>query len=94
VPIQPGNSGGPLFDDRGNVVGVITSRLDPSVALEMTGMPSENVNYAVKSEKLLGWIRSLKLPSMMLPAAKVDRQERFEDVIEGAEKASAMIVVF
>jgi len=94
VPTQPGNSGGPLFDDRGNVVGVITSRLDPSVALEMTGMPSENVNYAVKSEKLLGWIRDLNLPSLTLPAAKTDRHDRFEDVIEEAEKASAMIVVF
>jgi S1-C subfamily serine protease/antitoxin component YwqK of YwqJK toxin-antitoxin module len=43
APIQNGNSGGPLFDDLGNVVGIIESRLNK----EKYG--SENVNYAIKS---------------------------------------------
>ena len=40
TPIQPGNSGGPLLDMNGRVVGVTTSSI-PSL---------QNVNFAVKSE--------------------------------------------
>ena len=47
-PVQPGNSGGPLLDDNGNVIGVIVSRLESSS--EITGSrPAQNVNFAVKS---------------------------------------------
>jgi S1-C subfamily serine protease len=41
VPIQPGNSGGPLFDYDGNLVGITAAGLNKSVA--------DNVNYAIKS---------------------------------------------
>ena len=43
TPIQQGNSGGPLFDNHGNVVGVIVSKLNRDA------FKSENVNYAIKS---------------------------------------------
>ena len=43
APIQNGNSGGPLFDELGNVVGIIESRLNKDK------YGSENVNYAIKS---------------------------------------------
>jgi S1-C subfamily serine protease len=33
VPVQPGNSGGALVDEQGNVVGVVSAKLDASVAL-------------------------------------------------------------
>lgn len=46
APIQNGNSGGPLFDKLGNIVGVIESRLNKEK------YSSENVNYAVKSSLL------------------------------------------
>jgi S1-C subfamily serine protease len=42
VPIQPGNSGGPLFNAQGNVVGITSSRLNKEM------FESENVNYAIK----------------------------------------------
>ena len=42
VPIQPGNSGGPLFDMQGNVVGITSSGLNRDY------FKSENVNYAIK----------------------------------------------
>ncbi len=34
VPVQPGNSGGALVDERGNVVGVVTAQLNQKAALE------------------------------------------------------------
>ena len=60
VPIQSGNSGGPLFDKNGNVVGVTTSSLDEkAVRREYQTDKVENVNYAVKSLYLLTVIDSL-----------------------------------
>lgn len=46
VPIQPGNSGGPLFDNTGNVVGITSSGLNRDY------FKSENVNYAIKASYL------------------------------------------
>src|SRR5664279_6545859 len=46
VPVQPGNSGGALVDEHGNVVGVVSAKLDTAVALATSGALPENVNYA------------------------------------------------
>lgn len=50
VPIQPGNSGGPLFNESGNIVGITSSGLNKQVA--------DNVNYAIKTSYLLNLIES------------------------------------
>ena len=53
VPVQPGNSGGPLVDEHGNVVGVIASRLNALKLPKKTEVLPQNVNHAVKSTSLL-----------------------------------------
>jgi S1-C subfamily serine protease len=42
VPVQPGNSGGPLFDYDGNIIGVVSAKI----------MAADNVSYAIKSNFL------------------------------------------
>jgi len=48
APVQPGNSGGPLFDMAGNVVGVIVSKLDAVEMIKVTGDVPQNINFAVQ----------------------------------------------
>lgn len=50
APVQPGNSGGPVFDRSGNVVGVVVSRLDKRFAERSSGALPENVNFAIGGE--------------------------------------------
>jgi len=50
VPIQPGNSGGPLLNSEGLVVGILTSTLAIRPFLSATGTLPQNVNWAVKSD--------------------------------------------
>mgnify|MGYP001491289171 CR=1 FL=1 len=59
APIQGGNSGGPLFDDKGNLIGINSSGLSKKI--------SDNVGYSIKSNYILNLIdvlpNSIKLPS-------------------------------
>ena len=48
APVQQGNSGGPLLDGAGNVIGVVVSRLNAAHATRMTGDTPQNVNFAIK----------------------------------------------
>jgi hypothetical protein len=49
APVQPGNSGGPVLDRSGNVVGLVESKLDAIKAAVLTGDIPQNVNFAVQS---------------------------------------------
>jgi len=55
VPIQPGNSGGPLFNENGNIVGITTAKLNEAAV----GTSVENINYAIKISYLLNLYRML-----------------------------------
>ena len=47
APVQPGNSGGPVFDTSGHVIGVVVAKLDALRVAQFTGDFPQNVNFAV-----------------------------------------------
>jgi uncharacterized protein len=50
APVQPGNSGGPLLDQSGNLVGVVTAKLNAlKLMLATNGDIPQNVNFAIKA---------------------------------------------
>ncbi|MFM2149262.1 MAG: hypothetical protein RLZZ187_1568 [Pseudomonadota bacterium] len=57
APVQPGNSGGPLLDMGGAVVGVIVSKLNAQRVAQRTGDIPQNVNFAVKGTEALDFLR-------------------------------------
>ncbi|MBL4786538.1 MAG: trypsin-like peptidase domain-containing protein, partial [Cohaesibacteraceae bacterium] len=52
APVQQGNSGGPLINRAGLVVGVVSAKLDAQQIMRITGDIPQNVNFAVKSNML------------------------------------------
>jgi S1-C subfamily serine protease len=58
-PIQPGNSGGPLFDKKGNLIGIIVSTLDSQLFLNVLNHVPQNVNFAIKIDYIINLINML-----------------------------------
>ncbi len=59
APIQSGNSGGPLLDGDGTVVGVVSSKLNVIRIHEMTGDLPQNVNFAIKAALARGFLEAV-----------------------------------
>jgi S1-C subfamily serine protease len=93
VPVQPGNSGGALVDERGNVIGIVSAKLNASAALAASGALPENVNYAVKSSFLLSFLESVPVVSAKLKAP-VTADRKFEDVVKSAQNAAVLVLVY
>jgi S1-C subfamily serine protease len=53
APVSPGNSGGPVYDSHGNLIAVVTAKMDHNVDPN-----AENLNFAINARALTssaGW---------------------------------------
>ena len=91
VPVQSGNSGGPLFDENGNVVGIVVAKLNEAFMAKHTGDLPQNVNYAVKSAYLTPLVEEF---SEQLPNRNhTKEEEKTEDLVSKVKDACVMILV-
>ena len=88
VPVQPGNSGGPLVNEKGQVVGVIVAKLSDVAAFLITGSVPQNVNYALKSSFILPFIESI--PDL---SKKISDSNSMKDKSEAIEKTKKSVVL-
>lgn len=93
VPVQPGNSGGPLLDYNGNVVGVVQAQIEDRAVLNSSGSLPQNINYAVKSAYALSLIDSLPEVGNKLPAPD-SRPRSFESAASAAESSVVLVLVY
>lgn len=92
VPVQPGNSGGPLLDMNGNVIGIVVAMLDASTAFKVSGSLPQNVNYAIKSTYAQALLDTLpEVSGNLMPAFK---KENFDKVVDRVRKSVVMILVY
>ncbi|MGC1484671.1 MAG: trypsin-like peptidase domain-containing protein [Candidatus Acidiferrum sp.] len=62
APVQPGNSGGPLFDSSGHVIGVVVAKLDALKIAQITGDIPQNVNFAVQWSQVRAFLDEAGVP--------------------------------
>jgi S1-C subfamily serine protease len=89
APVQSGNSGGPLVDGAGDVVGLVTSKLDAMAVAQATGDVPQNVNFAVKESVAQSFLdsrgieASVDTSAQALDAADLaDRVRQFTVLVE------------
>jgi uncharacterized protein len=61
--VQPGNSGGPIYDENGNIVGVVVSQLNKLKFAKAIGSLPENVNFGIKASTVRQFLTSSGLPT-------------------------------
>jgi S1-C subfamily serine protease len=58
VPIQRGNSGGPVLDAAGNVIGIVVSKLDALKLAKSTGDLPQNINFAIRGDVVRSFLEA------------------------------------
>ena len=89
VSVQPGNSGGPLFNSKGNIVGITTSSLNSLFMLKYKGNIPQNVNYAVKTEYL-----QILTKSLLLDGENIIKDLPLKDKIKAINNYVCLIKTF
>lgn len=90
APVQSGNSGGPLLDTSGNVVGVVSAKLNALKVALQGGDLTQNVNFAVKSVILATFLNS---NSVAIQSGTVaDKPLDSADLADRAKEISAFVL--
>lgn len=89
--IQKGNSGGPALAPDGSVLGVVQSKLNALSVAEQTKDLPQNVNFALKSSVLIGFLKQAGVP-ISLSSVDLTRAVRPYEVYRRYEGAVLMVL--
>ena len=87
--VQPGNSGGPVVDEAGRLMGVVVAKLNALAVARITGDIPQNVNFAIKGSTLVTFLEANKVAYE--PADPAARELPVTQRAERAEASSTQV---
>ena len=89
--IQPGNSGGPVFDRYGGVIGVVVSMINDEYFAQQSGTIPQNINFAITANITRAFLETNNIDYLQTNQKK---QLSIADIAENAQAFTGAIVCF
>jgi hypothetical protein len=87
--VQLGSSGGPIYDQHGNIVGVVIAKLNRLNVAKAIGSLPENVNFGIKASTVRQFLTASGLPSM---SSKSSKSMSTKQLAKIAQKQTLMVM--
>lgn len=92
VPLQPGNSGGPVFNMNGEVIGIATSSLSAAAIFKWAGNMPQNVNYAVKTNYVRALLDAVPVQSSDVVNTLSNEPANLEQLVSRVQNSIVIIL--
>ena len=89
--IQPGNSGGPVMDRQGNIIGVIVETANDEYFLEKSGAVPQNVNFAIRDALARSFLDTNNVPYVVSDGAET---MAIVDIADQAQDFTGVILCY
>ena len=76
--MNKGNSGGPIFDRKGRLIGIAVAKLDTTKIYEKKGTLPEDVNIGIKASRLISFLKRTGNESSQFSAPEISLEELYQ----------------
>ena len=87
--VQKGSSGGPIYDENGNIIGIVVSQLNKLKVAKAIGSLPENVNFGIKASTVKQFLNTSGLPSSW---SKRSKKMSTNEIAKVAENQTVMVM--